>query len=129
MLTELLLAEMTVLQAAVAAHRVKLVEAQDARDIAIEAAGIPTKYGRYDLDFDKDAWRYPSVEAAIQVVKQLADDDGYFWACSRLHDLENVLGYTGAQLPLRTSDMYVPLFSGNIPEAHPSVADFLCPAV
>lgn len=127
--TNSLVSEMNTLRAAVAAHRERVIAAQEARDMAIEAAGIPVKYGRYDLDFDRDAWRYPSVAEAIRAATKLEDDNGYFWACSRLRDLETLLGQVpGDQLPLRTAQNFVPLLHGSIPEANPWVTDFLAAA-
>ncbi len=123
--TNSLVSEMSTLRAAVRAHKTRLDNACEVRDLAIEAAGIPVVYGRYDINLDKDAWRYPSVAEAVRVVEALKDDNGYFWACSRLSDLENLLGVSVAQLPLRTDDNYVPLFRGNVPEAHGSVSVFV----
>jgi|HubBroStandDraft_3_1064219.scaffolds.fasta_scaffold611764_2 hypothetical protein len=124
--TTALVAEMKVLRVAVKAHSARLTEAQWQRTLAMEAAGVPLKWGgsMYDLDA-KDEWRYPSVEAASRQVAALEDDAGYFWACSRLRDLEGLLGEAVPQLPLRTEELYVPLFRGHIPPANPAVAAFM----
>ena len=128
--TNSLVSEMLILRASVEAHRAKIIAAQEARDEAVEAANIPVVYGRYDLDFKNDAWRYPAVAEAMRVAEALADDSGYFWACSRLSDLERLLGAGwSSQLLLRTEDnSYVPTLRGGIPEAHESVATFLVAA-
>jgi hypothetical protein len=126
--TQALVSEMNTLRAAVKAHHDKIVAAQVARDEAIEAACVPTKYGFYTVDLAKDGWRYPAVQAATDLATKLEDDNGYFWACSRLRDLENLLGLGAAQLPLRTVDLYVPLFHGHIPAADSSVSGFLMAA-
>ncbi len=123
--TNSLVSELSTLRAAVAAHKTFIDNACEVRDMAIEAACIPVKFGRYDLDFSKDGWRYPAVAEATRVLEALKDDDGYFWACSRMRDLENLLGCSVPQLPLRTEDNYIPLFRGHIPAAHPSVSNFL----
>jgi len=123
--TNLLVSELATLRVAVAAHKSLIDDACEARDLAIEAACIPVKYGRYDLDFTKDGWRYPAVAEATRVLETLKDDSGYFWACSRMMDLEGLLGLSVPQLPLRTEDNYIPLFRGHIPAAHPCVAQFL----
>jgi hypothetical protein len=52
-----LVSEMNTLRAAVRAHKTRLDNACEVRDLAIEAAGIPVVYGRYQIDLDKDAWR------------------------------------------------------------------------
>lgn len=124
--TNSLVVEMVTLRQAVKAHRDLLTEAQWQRTLAMEAAGVPTLYGRYDLD-SKDEWRYPSVAEASRQVETLSEDSGYFWACSRLTDLERLLGDgMNSQLPLRLEESnYVPLFGGDIPEAHPVVSQFL----
>lgn len=126
--THSLVSEMNTLKAAVAAHRERLTEAQWQRTLAMEAAGVPTKYGRYDIDSTNE-WRYPSVAEASRQVEALSEDSGYFWACSRLRDIEVMIGQVaGDQLPLRTQDEYVPLLRGDMPAAHPSVARFLMAA-
>ena len=120
-------AEMLTLRAAVAAHRELIINACEARTDAMELAGIPVKYGRYDIDLDKDGWRYPSIAEATRVLTTLEDDDGYYWSCSRLMDLERLVGEGfNKQLPLLIEDSnYVPLFGGDIPEAHPVVSQVL----
>jgi hypothetical protein len=123
--TRALVSEMATLRAAVAAHRALIVAAQVVRDEAIEFCNIPTQYGRYTVDLKKEGWRYPSIAAATEIVEKLADDNGYYWACSRLMDLERLLGVSVSQLPLRTETNYVPLLRGHIPAADPSVALFL----
>lgn len=125
--TNSLQAELATLKAAVKAHHDLLVEAQWQRTLAMEAAGVPVQYGRYVLD-SSDEWRYPSVAEATRQVAALEDHDGYFWACSRVRDLEGLLGEGAPQLPLRTDDNYVPLYRGHVPAAHPSVAGFLMAA-
>jgi hypothetical protein len=128
-LTSDLVSELNTLRAATAAHKTLLDNACEARDMAIEAANIPVVYGRYDLDFAKDGWRYPAVAEALRVIENLSDDDGYFWACSRMCDLELLLGDGfNPQLPLRTESNYVPLLRGDMPEAHPSVSMFIARA-
>ncbi len=126
--TNSLVSELNSLRVAVAAHNALIDNACEARDLAIEAANIPVTYGRYDLDFAKDVWRYPAVAQALRVLETLKEDTGYFWASSRARDLELLLGEGfNPQLPLRSEDNYVPLLRGNMPEAHPSVAQFLAP--
>ena len=116
---------MKILKAAVKSHEVRILKAQEDRDSAIEAAHIPTKHGLYTVDLAKDGWRYPAVDAASKMVRDLSDDNGYYWACSRLMDLERILGVSVTQLPLRTEDNFVLILCGHIPEAHPSVSQFL----
>lgn len=123
--TQALLAEMVTLRTAVNVHKAKVVDAQEVLSGAMAAAAIPALRGLYTLDVEKDGWRYPSVEAARQIAETLRDDNGYYWACSRLMDLERILGVSVAQLPLRTADGFVPLFRGSVPEAHETVASFL----
>jgi hypothetical protein len=124
--TKSLVAELKALRMAVAAHKTLIDNACEARDLAIEAAGIQVVYGRYDIDFSKDGWRYPSIAEAVRVVEALKDDSGYFWACSRMTDIERLVGDSfNPQLPLRTDDNYIPLFSGHIPAAHEAVSSFL----
>ena len=126
--TKQMVSEMNTLRAAVKAHHDKIVAAQVARDEAIEAANIPTKHGFYTVDLTKEGWRYPAIQAATELAEKLSDDSGYFWACSRLLDLEGLLGLSAPQLPLRTEDNYIPLYRGHIPAADPSVAAFLMAA-
>lgn len=121
-----LVSELATLRAAVAAHRALVVAACEVRDEAIEAVGITVTNGRYDLD-PKDEWRYLSVEAATTAYNTLRDDTGYYWACSRMSDLERLLGESVPQLPIRIGND-VPLFGGDVPEAHESVASFLAAA-
>jgi len=123
-----MVSEMNVLRAAVKMHHDKLVAAQVARDEAIEAACVPTKYGFYTVDLSKEGWRYPAIQMATDLCTKLEDDNGYFWACSRLSDLERLLGVSAPQLLLRTEDNYIPLYRGHIPAADPSVAAFLMAA-
>lgn len=124
--TEALVAEMGTLRAAVEAHKVKILAAAEIADEATEAAGIPTQYGLYTVDLSKEGWRYPSVQVAREAYEALCDDSGYFWACSRLADLERLLGLCWhGQLPLRTPSMYVPALCGHIPDADASVDPFI----
>ena len=123
--TKQMAVEMNTLRAAVKAHHDKIVAAQVARDEAIEAANIPTKHGFYTVDLSKEGWRYPAIQMATDLCTKLEDDNGYFWACSRLSDLERLLGVSAPQLLLRTEDNYIPLFHGHIPAADSSVSNFL----
>ena len=128
--TQQLVSEMNTLRAAVRAHKEQIDNACEARDLAIEAAGIPVVHGRYALDFKNDAWRFPSVAAALDILEALSEDSGYFWACSRLSDLERLFGlgiYSG-QLPLRAGTIVPLVCGGEVPEAHPCVRDFLAVA-
>lgn len=123
--TEKLVAEMLTLKVACERHEAKMKAAGAAWDEACEFAALPTKYGRYTIDLAKESWRYPSVEAASKVYEDLREDSGHFWACSRLRDLEMLLGAGwNAQLPLRMG-MYVPILRGEIPAAHESVSEFI----
>ncbi len=127
MSTATLVAELAVLRAAVKAPHDLIVEAQDRRTQAMEDAGVPKKWGgaMYDLPASEE-WRYPSVQAATAAVEALEEAPGYFWACSRMRDIEILLGQVaGDQLPLRTENGYVPLLRGHMPEPHPSVRTFL----
>lgn len=127
--TAALLAELVTLRAAVKAHSDRIQEASWQRTLAMEFAGVPTKWGGAMYDLPKgEEWRYPSVAEASRLVEALEEAPGYFWACSRVRDLEGLVGESVPQLPLRTEDNYIPLFRGHIPEAHPTVRDFLAAA-
>lgn len=128
--TEKLVAEMLTLRTVIAAHEEKVSAAAAAWDEACEFAAIPTKYGRYTVDLKTESWRYPSVEAASKVYDALREDRGYFWACSRLRDLEAMLGAGWSpQLPLRYEadpmGNYVPFYGGHMPAAHECVKEFV----
>jgi hypothetical protein len=123
--TEKLVSELMTLKMVCERHEEKVREACEAWNEACEFAAIPTKYGLYTIDISKESWRYPSVEAASKVYNELREDNGYFWASSRLRDLEMLLGAGwNAQLPLRMG-LYVPILQGHIPEAHESVSEFV----
>lgn len=124
--TATLVSELATLRVTVAAHRARVIDACEARTEAMEAAGVPVVYGRYDLD-TKDEWRYPSVAEATRAYEALREDEGYFWACARVRDLEHLLGEGfNPQLPIRlTESNFVPLFGGDIPDAHPAVEQFM----
>jgi len=111
-------AELTVLRTRVAAHRMLIDRAVDALDSAIETACIPVKNGFYVIDLKREGWRYPSIDQAQRELEALKDDDGFYWAESRLTDLERLLGLGWSnQLPL--------LFDNLVPDAHPVVREFL----
>lgn len=125
MTNKTLQAEHSFLRAAVDAHRAKIEAASEVLDEAIKFAGIPVDGGRYAIDLKKEGWRSPSVQVAMEQVERLVDDSGYYWTCSRLADVERLLGVGGNnQVPMRFGT-YVPLFGGNVPAAHPSVDTFL----
>lgn len=109
--------EYNTLKSLVEAYRDRVQAASDKVTDAMGWAGIPTRFGVYQIE-PKDYWRYPSVDAAVRVRDALRDDDGFFWAESRLRDLESLLGLG------YKSQTLLP-FEQTIPEAHPSVKTFL----
>lgn len=110
--------ELQVLRCHLAAHRMLIDRAVDALDSAIEAARIPVRYGRYEIDLQEEGWRYPSIAQAQRELQALQDDSGFYWAESRVTDLERLLGLAWQpQLPLP--------FPGMVPPAHPEVESFL----
>lgn len=113
-----LAAEYKALKSAVAAHRAKIDAAYEVAEEAKEWAGLPVRGGIYQIDFKKDSWRYPGLHVALQNLEALRDDDGFYWAESRLVDLERVLG-------LGFSNQTLMPFETFIPDAHPSVAAFI----
>lgn len=116
--TSKLSAEYQVLKSAMDRHRARIQVAYEAYEDAKESAMLPTQYGRYTVDLDRDAWRYPAVAEAKRQYESLQGDDGYYWACSRLSDLENLLGLGfSRQVPMGFVLMTMP--------AHPVVEGFL----
>jgi hypothetical protein len=123
--TDSLRRELATLKAACKVHRDLIVEAQWQRTLAMEFAGVPVKFGCYVLA-KKDEWKYPSVQEASRQVEILGENDGYYWACSRITDIELLLGSgKGDQLPLRTASENVPLFGGSMPPTHPPLRHWL----
>ena len=121
----ILAAELVTLTYVCKAHKAKIDEASWQRTLAMESSGVPIKGGCYDLPKSEE-WRYPSVQEASRQVEILLEDSGYFWACSRVQDIERLIGArSGDQLPLRMADDYVPLYGGHVPHTHPSVTGFL----
>lgn len=110
--------EYQALKTAIAAHRAKLDAAWEVAEDAKEFAGLPKQGGMYVFDFKKDSWRYPSMHLALQQYEALKDDDGFYWAESRLRDLEMILGMGGNRQTLIPFDI-------TIPPVHPSVAAFV----
>lgn len=111
-------AELQTLRCVVASHRMLIDRASEALDGALENACIPTKFGRYTLDLQKDGWRFPAIAQARRELLALRDDSGFYWAESRIHDLESLLGLGfSRQLPFAFATMAMP--------AHPEVAQFI----
>jgi len=110
--------EYRTLKTAIEAHRAKIDAAWEVAEEAKEFAGLPKQHGLYQFDFKKDSWRYPSMHLALQQLEVLKDDDGFYWAESRLRDLELLLGLGGNRQTLIPFDTLVP-------DAHPSVKGFL----
>jgi hypothetical protein len=116
--TSFLTAEYQTIRTAVGTHRKQIERACDVLDAAIAAANIPVVNGFYAVDLQKEGWRYPSIDQAQRELEALRDDNGFYWAESRLTDLERLLGLGWATQTL------IP-FEGTIPDAHPVVKDFL----
>ena len=121
MTSQQLVQEHLILRTHLAAHRMLIDRAVDALDSAIEGANIPVRYGRYEIDLQAEGWRYPSIAQAQRELRALRDDSGFYWAESRLTDLERLLGLDWQpQLPLP--------FPGMVPPPHPMVRQFLLAA-
>ncbi len=110
--------EYDILLSRVIEHREHIDIAYEVFNDALENACIPTQGGKYTIDVKKEAWRYPAVHEALQQVEALTEDDGLYWAESRIRDLERILGLG------YSTQMLLP-FSGLVPDPHPAVKVFL----
>lgn len=95
-----LVAEMTVLSEAVKVQQRAIKAAQSVQDEAEEA--FTSFFGFHPSESLELAPGYVAAKAAVEA---LDHEDGYFWACSRLMDLELALAPPSSQLALRTAPM------------------------
>ncbi len=118
--------ELAALKAAITAHHMKIDKAYEAQ-AAAEVAFCEV--------FGFEPWEAPEFApgwtAAKAVVEALKDESGYFWAWSRVQDLEMMLGKQGEQLRFVTEPTqewacgYVWILGGETPKASETIAPWV----
>lgn len=106
--------EMTVLTSAIAVHREKISAAEERADAIALAIEENLGFSPWEMPGHFDAW-----EAAKAEARALRDEDGFFWAESRVRDLAHFLGSKGETIPFSTGNVVWIL--GEMPEVHASV--------
>lgn len=84
--------ELKTLRAAIAVHQAQIDEAWEARDAAFEFCNYPKERDcsfKYDMS---QLQKYPAVAAAERLYEELRNDSAFYWAESRVRDIELVLG-------------------------------------